>query len=186
MCFSTLETGLSNLIQYWNLCILNTDNCHFQKVINILSPLKTFLVPYPGPFPPLVSSFPIDENVACQWPTAPSSPETSLILTDAALPRWFPVLSYPQPLPCSPTATDLTLGYKTCGLLSPDGTGSVGEIRAPALPVRSGWVQVFALLLPCLNLSPSLPLSWKHVHQITQHPSTGTKCEYLFQTPLLN
>ena len=35
MYFSTLETDLSNLMQCWNLCILNSDSDHFQKVVQI-------------------------------------------------------------------------------------------------------------------------------------------------------
>ena len=101
-----------------------------------------------------------------------SSPETCPILTDASWPGSFLSSAVPHPCPTQPSANDPTLGYKTCHLLSQDGTDSVGGIQASELPVRSGWVHIVGY--PALSSwPPSLsPESISSMNHLCPNPKT--------------
>ena len=158
---------------------------------NLLYPLQTFLVPHPGPFSVAGPLFPRNESCPLTAHSCPRS-ETCPVWTDVAWPGEFLVLSHPHPCPSQPTACDLTLGYKTCHLLSQNGTDSVGGIQVPGLPGRLGWVHITGQLLPLpsplslppflLRVNPQL-INWI---QIQKHSPTSSVWEDLLQTLLLS
>ena len=77
--------------------------------------------------------FPRDESCLLMAHSRPHS-ETCPVWTDVAWPGEFLVLSQCHPCPAQPTAYDLNLGYKTCHLLSQNGTDSVDGIQVPGAP----------------------------------------------------